>query len=93
MIAIHLSDGGVKPGGPLGAFREEKAMSQHRVSPATFLSSSYPTLHKTICESSFIVFLSNLIKFIVSFQVFFICDRHDIRDTYFHFSTPKCLNM
>ena len=29
LIAIHLSDGDVKPGGPLGAFREEQAMSRH----------------------------------------------------------------
>ena len=34
------SDGDVKPGGPLGAFREEQAMSWHRVSPSPFLSSS-----------------------------------------------------
>ena len=27
LIAIRLSDGDVKPGGPLGAFREEQAMS------------------------------------------------------------------
>ena len=30
----------VKPGGPLGAFREEQAMRRHRVSPYPFLSSS-----------------------------------------------------
>ena len=40
LIAIQLSDGDVKPGGPLGAFREEQAVSQHRVSPSPFLSSS-----------------------------------------------------
>ena len=40
LIAIRPSDGDVKPGGPLGAFREEHAMSQHRVSPSPFLSSS-----------------------------------------------------
>ena len=39
-ITIHPSDGDIKPGGPLGAFREEQAMSQHRVSPSPFLSSS-----------------------------------------------------
>ena len=43
LIAIRLSDGNVKPGGPLGAFREEKAMSRHRVSPSPFLSSSSHT--------------------------------------------------
>ena len=32
--------GRYKPGGPLGAFREEQAMSRHRVSPSPFLSSS-----------------------------------------------------
>ena len=38
------SDGDVKPGGhPLGAFREEQAMSRHRVSPLPFLSSSFHT--------------------------------------------------
>ena len=45
LIAIHLSDGDVKPGGPLGAFREEQAMSRHRVSPSPFLSSSSHTTH------------------------------------------------
>ena len=49
LIAIRPSDGDVKPGGPLGAFRGEKAMSQHRVSPSPFLSSSSHTtqLHYT----------------------------------------------
>ena len=40
LIEIRPSDGDVKPGGPLGAFREEQAISQHRVSPSPFLSSS-----------------------------------------------------
>ena len=40
LIAFRLSDGDVKPGGPLGAFREEKAMNRHWVSPSSFLSSS-----------------------------------------------------
>ena len=30
--AIRPSDGDVKPGGPLGAFRGEQAMSRHKVS-------------------------------------------------------------
>ena len=49
LIVIHPSDGDVKPGGPLGAFREEQAMSWHRVSPSPFLSSSSHTtrLHYT----------------------------------------------
>ena len=49
LIAIRPSDGDVKPGGPLGAFREEQAMSRHRVSPSPFLSSSSHTtqLHYT----------------------------------------------
>ena len=48
-IAIRPSDGDVKPGGPLGAFREEQSMSRHRVSPSPFLSSSSNTtqLHYT----------------------------------------------
>ena len=40
LIAICPSDGDVKPGGPLGAFREKQAMSRHRVSPSPFFSSS-----------------------------------------------------
>ena len=36
LIVIHLSDGDVKPGGPLGAFREEQAMSRHQVSASPF---------------------------------------------------------
>ena len=40
LIAICPSDGDVKPGGPLGAFWEEQAMSRHRISPSPFLSSS-----------------------------------------------------
>ena len=49
LIAIHQSDGDVKPGGPLCAFQEEQAMSRHRVSPSPFLSSSSHTtqLHYT----------------------------------------------
>ena len=49
LIAIRPSDGDVKPGGPLGAFREEQAMSRHRISPSPFLSSSFHTtqLHYT----------------------------------------------
>ena len=49
LIAIRPSDGDVKPGGPLGAFREEQAMSLHQVSPSPFLSSSSHTtqLHYT----------------------------------------------
>ena len=43
LIAIRPSDGDVKHGGPLGAFREEQAMSWHRVSPSPFLSSSFHT--------------------------------------------------
>ena len=41
------SDGDVKPDGPLGAFREEQAMSWHRVSPSPFLSSSSSSSHTT----------------------------------------------
>ena len=38
----------VKTGGPLGAFREEQAMSQHRVSTSPFLSSSSHTAQYNI---------------------------------------------
>ena len=46
---VRQSDGDVKPGGPLGAFREEQAMSRHRVSSSPFLSPSSHTtqLHYT----------------------------------------------
>ena len=48
LIAIRPSDGDVKPGSPVAAFREEQAMSRHRVSPSPFLSSSHTTqLHYT----------------------------------------------
>ena len=40
LIAIRPLDGDVKPGSPLGAFRQEQAMSWHWVSPSPFLSSS-----------------------------------------------------
>ena len=43
LLAIRPSDGDVKPGCPLGAFREEQAMSRHWVSPSPFLSSSSHT--------------------------------------------------
>ena len=43
LIAIRPLDGDIKPGGPLGAFQEEQAMSRHRVSPSPFLSSSSHT--------------------------------------------------
>ena len=47
LTMIHPLD--VKPGSPLGAFREEQAMSQHRVSTSLSLSSSSHTtqLHYT----------------------------------------------
>ena len=45
LIAIRPSGEDVKPGGPLGAFREEQAMSRHRVSPSPFLSSSHTPQH------------------------------------------------
>ena len=49
LIAIRTSDGDAKPGGLLGAFREEQVMSQHWVSPSPFLSPSSHTtqLHYT----------------------------------------------
>ena len=45
LIAIRPLDGDVKPGGLLGAFREEQAMSWQRVSPSPFLSTSSHTTH------------------------------------------------
>ena len=43
LIAIRPPDEDIKPGCPLGAFREEQTMSQHRVSPSPILSSSSHT--------------------------------------------------
>ena len=50
LIAIRLSDGDAKPGGPLGAFREEQAKSRHRVSPSPFIINPHNTitLHKQL---------------------------------------------
>ena len=47
LIAIRPSDGDVKAGGPIGASREEQAMSRHRVSPPLFPSSSSRTANST----------------------------------------------
>ena len=47
LIVIRPSDGGVKLGGPLGAIREEQAMSRHRVSLFPLLSSSSSSSHTT----------------------------------------------
>ena len=46
MIAIHLLDGDVKPGGPLGAMR------RHRVSTSPLLSSSSQTVTHTVTLTS-----------------------------------------
>ena len=43
MIVICPLDGYIKPGGPLGAFWEQQAMSRHQVSPSPFLSSFHTT--------------------------------------------------
>ena len=53
LIAIRPSDGDVKPGGPLGAFRQEQAMSRHRVSPSPFLSSSSSHTTQLHCTNSY----------------------------------------
>ena len=49
MIAIRPSNGDVKPGSSLGAFRKEQDISWHWISPSPFLSSSSHTtqLHYT----------------------------------------------
>ena len=49
LIAIRPSDGDVKTGSPLVAFREDKVMRRHRVSPSPFFPSSSRTtqLHYT----------------------------------------------
>ena len=49
LIAMRTSDGNVKPGGTLDAFREGQATSRYRVSLSPFLSSSSHTtqLHYT----------------------------------------------
>ena len=47
LIAIRPSDGDVKPGGPLGAFREAHAMSRVAPSPSLSASSHTTQLHYT----------------------------------------------
>ena len=53
LIAIRLSDGDVKPGGPLGAFQEKQAMNRYQVSPSPFLSSSSHTQHNLHYTNSY----------------------------------------
>ena len=66
LIAIHPSDGEVKHGNPHGTFREEQAMSRHRVSPSPFLSSSSHTtvLHYTYSHPN-INFLQYTIQILI----------------------------
>ena len=66
LIAIRSLDGDIKPGGPLGAFREEQAMTRHRVSPSPFLSSSFHTtqLHYTYSHPNL-----NFLQYIVQILV------------------------
>ena len=60
LIAIRPSDGYVKPGGPLGTFPEEQAMSRHRVSPAPLLSSSSSHTTQLHYTNSYTYSLPNL---------------------------------
>ena len=48
LIAIRSSDGDVKPGGPLGAFREEQAMSRTGFHLLPSFHHHHPTFHNTI---------------------------------------------
>ena len=52
LIAIRPSDGDVKPGGPLCAFREEQAMSRHRVSPSPFIIPHNTVTHTVTLSST-----------------------------------------
>ena len=70
LIAIRPSDGDVKPGGPHAAFREEQAMSRHRVSPSPFLSSpsqqhNYTTQNSNTYSHSNLIFLQYTIQILV----------------------------
>ena len=51
LTAIRPSNGDVKSGGLLGAFREEQAMSRHQVSPSPFLSSSSSHTTQTVTHT------------------------------------------
>ena len=51
LIAIRPSDGDVKPGGPLGAFREEQAMSRHWVFHLLPSFHHHPTQHNNTTQT------------------------------------------
>ena len=53
LIVIRPSDGDVKSGGPLGAFREEQAMSRHRglLSPFFHHHHRHSTQHNYITQT------------------------------------------
>ena len=52
-MAIRPSDGDVKPGAPLGAFREEQAMSRHRVSSTSHTTQLHYTNSYTYSHPNF----------------------------------------
>ena len=80
-IAIRPSDGDVKPGGPLGAFRDEQAMSRHRVSTSPFLSSSHTTqLHYTNSyKYSHLNFLQYTIQILIPHVMWFAPVVRDLK--------------
>ena len=63
------SDGDVKPGHPLGAFREEQAMSRLRVSPPSLSSSSHTLQHnyttQTLTHTVTLKFLQYTIQILI----------------------------
>ena len=86
----------VKPGSPLGAFREEQAISQHRVSPSHFLSSSSHTtqLHYTnsyTYSHPNLNFLEYTIQILIPPVMWSVHAVHDskIDHTQCHASNPK----
>ena len=48
LTEIRPSDGGVKPANPLGAYRQEQAMCQHRVSPSSSSHMQHTYTTKTV---------------------------------------------
>ena len=77
LIAIRPSDGDVKNGGPLGAFREKQIMSRHRVSPSPFLSSSSHTTqlrytNSYTCSYPNLNFLQYTIQILIPHVMWFV---------------------
>ena len=90
VVAIRPSDGDVKPRGPFGAFREEQAMSRHRVSPSHFLSSPNHTTQlqdtHTHIQSPQPDFLQYTIQILVTYVMW---SAQALRELKIEHSTPS----